>query len=477
MQQPLLNKRLPSFLGFFFLLLAIGTITWLSRNTILFGTFAAKDNTPKNVRISNITDGSFTVSYVTDANVAGTITFGTTGKMDQVILDDRDTAQNTPNEYTTHYITVKNLSPSTTYTFTITSGSENFLNGESAYQVTTGPAVTSASSDAIITGKATNADGSPARGAIVYVATNNSQVLSTLTNDSGNYQINLKSLRTNNLTSLMNLDDDTPLTLQIIDATEQSEVSVLKGQINPIPLIILSKNYDFAVSTQPIEPSPVATDSADLSGTPGASSISFPTVAQGETATSPQILNPQKDQGLVDQQPVFRGRGLPNETVTITINSEQTINTTVTTDSNGNWQYRPEEPLEPGNHTITIRTIDASGLMRIITQSFVVYAEGSQFTEPSVSPSANPTNTPTPTATATPRATNTPVPITITTTATVTPTPTTVATLSPTTISTTTITATPPPIPVAGNTSLILTVVGIVSALTIGALLFVFATL
>lgn len=474
--QPLLNKRLPSFLGFFFLLLAIGTITWLSRNAILFGTLAADDNTPKDVRVSNITDSSFTVSYVTDANVAGTLAVGTANQTNQVTLDDRDKKQNTPQEYTTHYITVTNLTPSTPYTFTITSGGETFQNGETPYQVTTGPPLTiESAANTIITGKVTHDNGTPATNVIVYVSAANSQVLSALTNNTGTYNLDLKTMRAANLTSLMALSAQSSLTVHIMDATKKSEASVLRGQANPIPLIVLSKNYDFAVSNEPLVPSPTATDSAELSGTPSVTPFSFPTTEQGEAGTAPQILTPQEKQQFIDQQPLFRGKALPNESVTITINSEHTVTATITADANGNWQFRPDEPLEPGTHTITIRTIDASGLMRSITQSFVVYAEGSQFTEPSVSPSANPTNTPIPTATATPRATNTPTPTK--TTATGTPGANPTATATPTKAAAATISATTPPIPVTGNTSTILTIAGIISAVAIGALLLVFAAL
>src|SRR5437016_668994 len=97
------NKKLPSFLGLFFLMFAIGTISFLSRNAILFGTKAAPSNIPKDVRIRNISDTTFTVSYVTDASVLGSISFGTSGKTDQVALDARDKQKATASEHTTHY--------------------------------------------------------------------------------------------------------------------------------------------------------------------------------------------------------------------------------------------------------------------------------------------------------------------------------------------------------------------------------------
>jgi hypothetical protein len=479
--QKILNKRLPSLFGFLFLLLAIGTITWMSRNTILFGTKAAADNTPKDVRITNVTDTTFTVSYITDDSVLGSIKFGKAGQTDQVALDDRDTSGGSK-EYTIHYITVKNLDPATKYTFTITSGSEIFSNNTAPYEVTTATQLIDQLPDEVaietesttLKGKVILDDGSTPTEALVYVSSPDSQLVSTIVKPDGSYTLNLTNLRNKNLSESIGLEVDTVLQMQIIDATKTSDISVLYSQTDPVPLITLSKNYDFTLSDEPLSPSPVASGSA----TPSEEEPEFPTTEQG-TSTGPQILTPDEEQEFKDQQPLFRGKAVPNETVTIIINSEHTITATVTADSKGNWQYRPDEPLEPGTHTITMRTVDASGLMRVITQSFVVYAEGSQFTEPSISPSTSTTPTPTtkPTATPTAKPTNTPAPTTPGTTATATPSPTKTATPTPTKIVASTISATTPPIPVAGNTSLTLTILGIMTAIGIGALLFVFATL
>ncbi len=476
--QRILNKRLPSFFGFFFIILAIGTITWLSRNAILFNTKAATDNIPKDVRVSNVTDTTFTVSYITDASVLGSIKFKKSGQTDQVALDDRDTSQGTPKEYMVHYISVKKLTPTTTYTFTITSGEETFSNNNAAYEVTTAAPVTIESDESefpTINGKVILDDGTAPTEALAYVNSEGSQLLSTLIKTDGSYSFEPTSLRNTTLSDVILLTPEHILKMQIIDATKTSDISLLYSQIDPVPLITLSKNYNFVVSQDPLNQTPIASESAESSEEIPA----FPIIEDQPGTTTPQILTPKKEQEFNDQQPLFRGKAVPNETVTITINSEQTITATVTADSNGNWQYRPNEDLEPGTHTITMRTVDASGLMRVITQSFVVYAEGSQFTEPSVSPSASRTLTPTakPTATPTTKPTNTPAPTKPGTTATATPSPTKTATPTPTKIVESTISTTVPPIPVSGNTSLMITVLGIVTAIGIGALLFVFATL
>jgi len=106
---------------------------------------------------------------------------------------------------------------------------------------------------------------------------------------------------------------------------------------------------------------------------------------------------------------LFSGTALPNGTVKITIHSDEGIEVTVTADGLGNWTYRPERELSPGEHTITISTKDSAGTTRFITRAFSIFEEGSQVTE-AATPSATPTFSPTVTPVPTIVPTNTPTP-------------------------------------------------------------------
>ncbi|HSA84109.1 MAG TPA: Ig-like domain-containing protein [Patescibacteria group bacterium] len=451
------DRRLPAFLGFFVFAFSLFTIGWLSTNTVLFGTKAATDATPKNVQISNISDTSFTVSYLTDDASVGSLQYGKTNEIKQVVLDDE--------EKTVHSLTVTGLTPATEYQFSILSDSQIYLNNGRDYSVKTAPSLQKPQTTALLRGKIILDNGSPPPAARVSLSTSNSQLLSTITKTDGTYEINLGAVRNTTLTSFLTFSDNSVFQMEVMDQEARSTVSLRYDQIEQVPLITLSKNYDFLIGNQPLSPSPIAS----ASGTPPA----FPTSETPATNT-PQILTPQEEQSFKDQQPLFKGKAVPNETVTITINSEHTISATVTADENGDWEFRPDEQLEPGEHTITIRTLDASGIFRTITQSFVVYAEGGQFTEPSISPAQTTTTTPTqsnqPTTTPTtpPSATPTRQPsptTTASTSATLTPTQTTVVSPS----------ITNPPIPISGNTSITTLLIGVFSVIAIGALLFVFA--
>jgi hypothetical protein len=390
------NRRLPSLIGILFFGISLLTITWLTGNVVIFGSKAAAGATPKNVQISNISDTSFTISYVTDDSVIGSLSFGRNATLNKIALDERDQQTGSPAQHRIHYITVGALSPTTKYFFAIVSGGENFSNNSVPYEVVTAPTIKDKpTSQAPINGHIILSDGNIPSEGIVFVSTDTSQLTSTLLKTDGSYLLPLNTIRKKDLLSILPLSASIVLHINAIDATAQSTTSVLADQVNPIPPITLSKNYDFAVKSQSILPSsPPATSSAGAGFT----------VSQDTTiVTTPQILTPKKGQKLQDQQPMFTGKASPNISVVVKIQSQQEIITTVQTDANGNWQYRPGAPLDPGQHTITIKALDAQGIMRTITQSFTVYASGSQFTDPSVTPtpplSRPPTAAPLPTPT------------------------------------------------------------------------------
>ncbi len=56
----------------------------------------------------------------------------------------------------------------------------------------------------------------------------------------------------------------------------------------------------------------------------------------------------------------FSGKTLPNATVTLEIRSDP-ITATTQSDSAGKWEYTLDEPLETGEHTITVAVTDTSG--------------------------------------------------------------------------------------------------------------------
>ena len=440
MTKTLLDKRIPTILGIVLLLVGIITASLLAQNGVRLAIDALPGQPPQNIQISNIAGNSITISYTTAVDAVGIVNIGKTASLDKRVLDDRD--QKSPKPHRAHHLTAKGLEPETTYFFSIVSGDTTFLADDNKpFTVTTGPEISQAKeTQPSLKGKVLLIDGTNAAETLVYLKGPGSQVISPSTESDGNYDVPLTGIRVENLQNyLFFTQTDQPSILRITDGSVLSTVTLNPAKTNPVPTIVLSNDYNFILNPFPL---------ANQDTAP----VGFPTTTKtnGEIE-NPQITTPEEKETLADQQPRFEGTALPNQDVEITIESQQTVETTVKADVSGNWSYRPSSPLEPGNHTIIIKTQDASGILQTITRSFSVFAQGSQFIEPSVSPRPTATRTPTPTPTAvkspTPTATKTPTP-TLTKTPTLTPTrtPTPTRTLTPTKIPTPKLSPTSTPI-------------------------------
>ncbi len=460
------DRRIPTFLGLTVILIGIGITSYLTLKGISPFSHASAGENPQAIRMTNITDTSFTVTYTTSIPIIGSLNSGPDTNLGTVILDDRDQATGIPGQYTLHSITVRNLRPSTRYFFSITSGSTTYLNQNNPFVIITAPHISAAPSTEVpLIGSVQLPTGESPPEAIVYVSTQNGQTLSTLTKSNGSYSIPLSSMRNIMLSSYISFSDATTLQVLAIDASSQSRITLFAHKGNPVPLIVLSNNYDFTLNTTPL-------------ASTAASFIGFPAFALDKTIQAePIIETPSNNQNFSDSQPVLHGKALPNQTVKIIIHSQVVQTVTVTTDQYGNWTYRPSSPLPPGQHTITVTTPDGSGILRTIQQAFSIFASGTQVAE-AATPSATPTVGITVTPTQVPTNTPTPQPtLSLSPSPTLTPTVTPTQTPTPTNIPSPTLTISPipkPTIPPTGSNALITTGIAMLVTTATGIVLFLF---
>ena len=470
MKKSFWNKRIPTLFGLFIITISIGITTILVNQETLLQTKASPTQQPQNVRLTNVTDNSFTVSYITADKISGSLNYGKDKTLGQSALDKKDQQIKKVTDKEIHSITVNNLTSLTKYYFTITSGQDTYLNNNQPFEIVTAQTIlTLSTNNDILSGKITLPNGLPPNEGIIYITTDNSAVISQTLKPDGTYEIPLSLIRTDDLSSYFNFNSNSIIKILIYGDNLTSNVFFSKNQGNSIPTITLSKDYDFRTNET-------------LEASISANQISFPSFTSTSSGTqkkTPQILTPKKNQGFNDAQPLFKGTALPNQNVEIIIHSDEQIQTQLKTDNNGNWRFRPSNPLSVGAHTITIISRDASGILKTITQSFVVYASGTQIANAigSPTPTPTPTRTLTPTPTILPKSTTTPTP---------TPTPLVVAyltpALSPTTTPTEILTPTTPIstysgklLPPTGNNSIMtIGIVGIITFLA-GGLLFLLA--
>lgn len=464
MRKTIWNKRIPTLLGLLLLATGIFVTAGALKSGLIFRSQAAPGATPQNIQITNVTDSSFTVSFLTNDKVLGTVAYGLDAKgLSNIGLDDRDQQTGVPKPYQTHFITLKNLKPGQNYYFSIVSNTKTFLDNNAPFHITLPPVIKdSPSREPPVVGKVLFPPQDQSKEAIIYLSSPGTADISTQTGNDGSFILPVNTLRTNDLLHYASLSATTKLTLQIQNPTGSSRATILLAKANPVPPITIPQNYDFTLSS-----SPLTTTSATDSG----STVSLPSLpATKQSQTKIQILTPKNEESFSDQRPVFKGTALPNQDVQVEIHSQNAFKTSIQANSLGVWTYRPPQNLAPGKHTITITTRDASGIIKQITQSFVVYAAGSQFIEPSVSPTQTtptPTQGPTPpssTPLPTPTAIPSPSPSSVVTTP--------VPTLIPTVVKPTAIPTAVPSIPATGSISVLAASISSLALFGLGLFLF-----
>lgn len=363
---------LPTIVG---LLITIGGLIsgiWLVGNQLRQSASASVEEEPKMVKVSNVDDQSFTVSWVTDKALPGFIQYSA-GGINQVVSDQRDQQNGEIGSYFTHYVEVNGLAPETTYEYKIGSGKNIYGAGDLAYKITTGPSLVNPPAADVSFGSVFNSSREPAGGSLVYLDMPGIVTQSALVKSSGAWVIPLSTARSVGLGSYARYDKETAIIVLNVQAGPMGSTTVKTVAKNgsPVPEITLGTNYDFTVEKLVQQPA-------------------------GELT----ILTPNNGEMVNTNQPVIIGQGPAGTAVTVEIHSNENIIEVVTIDENGRFSYNVPQGLSPGEHTVTVSGL-INGVMKSISRTFTVYAVGE---------SSIPFYSATPSATTAPRVTASPSP-------------------------------------------------------------------
>jgi hypothetical protein len=394
-----LQKQIPTLAGLAVLVIAlVAGLLMFSTGTGVFAPRATPQTTPKQVKITNVGDKAFTVSFYTDEATAGFVKYG----VDEADLktqasDDRDQLAGSVGKYTLHHVTVKSLKPNTSYFFTIGTGSgSSFDNEGKAFSVKT--AVDPGTPPPVaktVYGSVMTAGGTPAEGSVVYLVAEGGAELSALVKSSGSWAISLANARTADGSAYAEITDDTALTVfvqgspltqtvrttsQVKDAQPLADLSLGTGggTAATVPKEEESTDETASESAEVATGSATATKSASLtdlveateSTSSGAASTSATKSATTTTAASSSATaSPSAVLNLTQlastpittvESPKVVGKAAPRVQVKIEIHSETEITQTVTADANGNFELDTSQfqDLEPGEHTVTYSYID-----------------------------------------------------------------------------------------------------------------------
>jgi len=389
MKNKLLNKKFPAILGLLLLICAIAIgVFFVNKNQLLKGKITPV-SPPQEIRISNIQDNKFTVSWISAEASESLIKYEDAPSMKNTAIDDRDQRSGETGKYKTHYVTLKNLKPEKTYYFKI---------GEQQRSNTTGYFLKTSSEKIIIRGKILNPDKTPANEAIVYLSSENMALLSVLTDKNGQWAIFLNQARTKDLSENAIFDiEATILKIEAKDGEKKVEAVILtKNAFPTVPDLVLGHEpYDFR-ETIPVQMPIEGTEEIIIT-----------------------IDNPSETGEQINTlQPEFYGQGPANKTLTITIESTEPYISSVTVNEDGNWSLVPSSELSPGEHTISVSYTTENSEETTISKNFVILAAGEselpaltatpsgeieQSPLPSITPSPSPSPSASPSATPAPR--------------------------------------------------------------------------
>ena len=367
---------------------------------------------PQKVRITNVADNKFSVSWVTTTPTRGVVEYGKSGeKLMGSAGDERDSGASA-GSYLTHHITIEGLQPSTAYSFRILSGAKatRFDNNGSPYTMSTGPVIANTPPAKSFYGTVKPGATSPSEGALAYISLPGAAPVSTLVKSSGTYTVSLTTVRADDLKSYVIYDPSATVVSVTLDSgKEQSSVSVSTANMAPVPTITLGQNADFRniletplvaeVATTP-QPSPEGATTPEIFNV---EPLGEETTINAVTNSGLTLLNPATEgETLATLRPEFRGTAPASATLTIALTGQKAVSDTVAVLADGTWTWAPVIDLKVGKQTITVSYLPPSGTTQKLSRGFTV-STTKVTSDPAFvsSPSAS---TKTSTASATPRA-------------------------------------------------------------------------
>lgn len=395
------NYKLPTILGIFILLTGLVAGIYLINSKQVFKLSANVEAIPKDVRLTNITNDRVTVTWTTDIESSGFVKWGNT----EIALS-KIALENGSQKSFVHSADILNTQDNTSIFLKINSNGKDYDNDGVVWQTKLSSQKIESGNKMIASGTILSSDGTNPAKAIVYL-TINGVMLSGLSSDEGSYIIPISSF-------IKDVSEKTTIEISVNAGLNKTAQAIIYPKaIKSVPTIIIGKTYDFRsleVKDESVSPESNLSipESVEVSS-------KFEVQKTGQQASGDSVTIDSIDNGeiITTTDPEFFGKGPKNTTIDVVVESELQTGT-LTTDSKGIWNWSPPNNLEPGEHKVTLKWKDASGILRTLTRTFIVQAaEGPAFeSTPSATPLVEVTSSPSPTprASKTPTATAPPTP-------------------------------------------------------------------
>lgn len=242
------EAKIPTLLALGILLVGIAVGVYSVSQTKTIFTKADTSTIPKNITVSDISFDSVSISWQTDAPISSFVDSGPTENLGTVFLDDRDS---NPSPHNLHFVTLKNLTPSTAYFYKITSGSYSYPQTLLTFKTTS---KLDLSNNQPLIGTVLREDGQPVTEALVKLEISQAQILITITKGNGSFILPLTEVKDQSFTKPYQIPPNTQATLTVEGQGLISQVNLTLPYKNPVlPTITLGQNLNL------IEPTPTST--------------------------------------------------------------------------------------------------------------------------------------------------------------------------------------------------------------------------
>ncbi|MBI4032960.1 MAG: fibronectin type III domain-containing protein [Candidatus Blackburnbacteria bacterium] len=392
------QHKLPTIAGLILLIFGIVAGVFLTQKNTIFRLAASPQEAPQDVRITNISPGSFTVSWLTDKPTVGFVSWGKSSSLGNV-ANQKGAAQQ---PITVHHVTVENLTPNTTYFFKVGSGKNVFDNNGELYKTQTARDIGAPIASDVIFGTVKTSAETPASGAVVYIAFPGASGVSALTDSQGSWSVSLSTTRNISLSSYASYNKQTTI-LDIsafLGAGQAGLARILAGSAKPVPPITIGKSHDFT-DIKPVDSGGVPTSDIILPEvqTPPSSGFSTEQITTPAGKVTVTLTSPKDKESVNKLRPQFSGTGTPGTVVSILLESTTSYSTTLTIGKAGTWTWTPPEDLTAGVHTLTLSWKDETGGTKKLVSSFTVLAQAVGAPAATATPTASPKPSPTPVST------------------------------------------------------------------------------
>lgn len=251
MKGALSKFKIPTILGLGIITVGIISGVVLTLQEQILTSRASPDVSAQNITLSNITESEVTISWQTSIPIPSFITFGQTNPNEQVVLDDRDTNpapdDARPQAYATHYATIKNLLPKTTYQYKIVTGK---LSSETDEFTTAVPLAQQTGFRPVI-GSVLDGE-KPLDEGIAYLAIAGATALSAPVKPSGNFLIPLSQIRNSDLSDSFPITEDTTAKLTVMSASGNVSALFKIMSYESLPPLKLGQYIDLTSEASPV---------------------------------------------------------------------------------------------------------------------------------------------------------------------------------------------------------------------------------